>query len=56
MVAEPINGSRLEAMTAETAIKVASSKRKSAPKEDEDEDDSDSDGDSDVVRPYPKQH
>ena len=49
MSAGPINGSRLEAMTAESASKVATSKRKNAPKEDEDEDDSGSDGDSDVV-------
>ena len=49
MAAQPMNGSRLEAMTAESASKVATSKRKTAPKEDEDEDDSGSDGDSDVV-------
>lgn len=56
MTAHPTNGSRLEAMTAESASKVATSKRKNAPKEDEDDDDegdSGSDGDSDVVRPSP---
>ena len=52
MSAQPANGSRLEAMTAELASKVSASKRKNAPKEDEDDDegDSGSDGDSDVVR------